>query len=99
MDITCTLATDDLADQRARWLRLITASAVARDETPTGLRLRFRAGAGVARELEQLVAVERRCCAWATWDLEPGRGEVALAIGSTGDGVAALHSMFAEAAL
>jgi hypothetical protein len=98
MDIACTLTTSDLAAQRERWLRLIRASGSGSAHTPKGLRLGFRADAGVAEELEQLVAVERECCAWASWSVVVAGDRVELGITSTGDGVAALHSMFAEVA-
>ena len=99
MDIACTLTTRDLAVQRERWLRLIRASGTSRAQTPNGLRLGFRADPGVAEELERLAAVERECCAWASWSVVVAGDRVELDVTSTGDGVAALHSMFAEATL
>ena len=96
MEIACTLEPHDLAAQRERWLRLIAASAVAR-RTPEGLRIRFRADAGVAEELAELLATERECCAWASWTVVAPPTAVVLDVPSHGDGVAALHSMFTEA--
>lgn len=96
MDIACSLSPTALRSRRERWLRLITASGLTRHEIADGLRLRFRADSGVAAELHELVAAERECCAWADWSIDPGAGEVALVIRSTGAGVAALHAMFAE---
>jgi hypothetical protein len=93
MEIACTLSSKDMAAQRARWQRLMAASAVARDETPDGLRIRFRADAGVAAELAELVATERECCAWASWTVTARADAVVLEIRSRGDGVAALRSM------
>jgi hypothetical protein len=95
MDISCTLTTDDLAAQRERWLRLLATAGTGRDETPSGILLHFRPDAGVVRELEGLAAVERRCCAWASWTVTTGDGELTLEAASTGAGVAALHGMFA----
>jgi hypothetical protein len=97
MDISCTLTSADLAAQRERWLRLIAAAGAGREETPAGLRLRFRPDAGVARELERLAAVERECCAWATWTVSASADAVILAVASSGAGVAALHGMFTRA--
>ncbi len=97
MDIVCTLGTTDLAAQAGRWQRLIAAAAVAREETPAGVRLRFRADAGVAEELEALAATERGCCAWATWTVTTDRDGVVLDVRSSGEGVAVLRSMFTSA--
>lgn len=73
------------------------STAPGRTEAPDGLRLAFRDAAGVEAELEALVAVENHCCAWASWDVVREDGEVVMRARSTGDGVAALHGMFAAA--
>jgi hypothetical protein len=98
MDISCTLTTTDLAAQREHWLRLIAAAGAGREKTASGLRLRFRADSGTAAELDRLAAVERDCCAWATWTVSASPGKVILDVTSSGDGIAALHGMFTEAA-
>src|SRR5690349_318221 len=97
MDIACTLSPTALASRRERWRRLVAASALAREETPDGLRLRFRADPGAAAELAALAAAERACCAWAEWSVEPGDGEIALVVRSSGHGVTALHAGFGRA--
>jgi hypothetical protein len=91
--VSCKLGTEDHAAQRERWLALIDRAGAGREETDDGLRLRFRADPGVEDELRAIAAVERECCAWATWSVER---EVVLDATARGDGVAALHLMFAE---
>ena len=93
MDIACSLSPTALSSRRERWRRLIARSGLGRDETPEGLRLRFRADPGAAAELRALAAAERECCAWAEWSVEPGDGEIVLVARSNGAGVAALHAM------
>ena len=68
---------------------------IERTETSTGLRISFRPGAGVADELRELVAVENGCCAWADWRVEATSEAVVMNARSTGEGIAALHGMFA----
>jgi hypothetical protein len=97
MEIVCTLGATDLAAQADRWGRLIARAGTGRDETPAGVRLRFRPDAGVAEELEALAATERRCCAWAVWTVTTGRDGVVLDVASSGEGIAALRSMFTSA--
>lgn len=94
MDIACTLSATALASRRERWERVIARAGLARETTPEGVRLRFRADPGTLAELRVLAAAERRCCAWAGWSVVAGEGEVTLVVRSTGDGVAALHAMF-----
>ena len=96
MDIACTLSPTDLASRRTRWDSLIAGAGLARELTPDGIRLRFRADARVGAELRELAPAEHGCCAWADWSVEPGDGDVSLVVRSTGDGVAALQAMFAE---
>jgi hypothetical protein len=86
--IACTLTAAGHRERRARWHALAARSLDGIDETPTGLRLRFRDGAG---ELEELAALERRCCAFATWTLE---GTTLSVDGSSAEAVAAIHGMF-----
>ena len=93
MDIACTLSSTALASRRARWRGLIARSGLGREETPDGLRLRFRADPGAGSELAALAAAEGECCAWAGWSVEPGDGEIALVVRSAGTGVTALHAM------
>jgi hypothetical protein len=93
-DIACTLSSTGLASRRDRWSRLIARSGLARETTADGVRLRFRADPAAAAELSALASAERDCCAWAEWSIERG-DELALHVRSAGDGVAALHAMFA----
>ena len=96
MDIACTLSPTALASRRERWRRLIAASGLARDESPDGLHLRFRADPGAAAELAALAAAERECCAWAEWSVERGDAEIALVVRSAGTVVTALHAMLED---
>jgi hypothetical protein len=96
MDIACTLSATAMSSRRERWERLIARAGLARETTPEGVRLRFRADPGTLSELRLLAAAERRCCAWAAWSVVAGEGEggVTLVVRSAGDAVAALHAMF-----
>jgi hypothetical protein len=90
--IACTLGATGLAAQRRRWEQLMAQALTGRDETPDGLRLSFRPEA--EDELRALVAVETKCCAWATWTVEPAGGTVVLDVRSADEGIATLRGMF-----
>jgi hypothetical protein len=92
--IACTLDEAGFATQAERWTALLADHGTGRTEAEEGLRLAFRDEPRVAAELEALVAVENRCCAWASWDVAHEGGEVVMWARSTGDGVATLHGMF-----
>jgi hypothetical protein len=95
--VACTLGAADLWTQAERWRRLMAGAAVAHHETPTGVRIEFRADAGVSEQLGQLVATESECCSWAKWAVDVAADAVVLDVTSTGAGIAALHNMLTEA--
>jgi hypothetical protein len=94
--VACSLGQADLAGRADRW-RALAARALSRESpTPRGLRLVFDAVPGVAAELEELAALERECCAFATWSTRAEDGELTLEIsGDSEEAVAAVQSMFA----
>jgi hypothetical protein len=94
MDIACTLTAANLKTQRERWVALRGSFGLARREAPDGLRLAFEDRPEVEAELQELIAVENDCCAWASWTIERTDGELVMAARSTGDGVTTLHTMF-----
>ena len=93
--VACTLTAAGLAAQRGRWERLIGRAMSERAETADGLRISFRPEPGAEAELRALAAVESECCAWASWAVEAGEGRLVLAVRADGEGIAALHGMFA----
>jgi hypothetical protein len=94
--VACTLTSADLAAQRARWERLAARALTERAKNVHGLRLSFGPAHGAEEELRRLVAVEKQCCRWAMWTVETRAGHVVLDIRATGDGIAAVHSMFSS---
>ena len=97
-EVACTLTSADLAAQGEGWARLAARAMSGRALTDDGLRVSFRAEAGVEDELRRLVAVEKECCAWADWAVRAGGGEVVLEVRSAAaEGVAVLHGMFSVA--
>jgi hypothetical protein len=94
--IACTLGVSDLSEQRSRWFELAGRTRVERSELPTGLRLVFGEAPGVGEALEQLVDVERECCAFADWELNRGEGESTLDITAQGDAIDVVQGMFSQ---
>jgi hypothetical protein len=93
--IACTLGANDLAALAQRWRTIRREAGLGRQTTREGLRLEFRAAAGVEDELRALVAVESECCAWATWNVERQAERLSVVVASSGEGVVVLHGMFA----
>jgi hypothetical protein len=96
--VACTLTSAELAAQGEGWARLAARAMTGRALTADGLRVSFRAEAGVEDELRRLVAVEKECCAWAAWTVRADGAEVVLEVSSAAaEGVAVLHGMFSAA--
>ena len=93
--VACTLTSADLAAQSQRWERLAARALTKRTETADGLRMFFRPEPGAEEELRALVAVENECCRWADWRVEADDRRIVLAVVADGDGITALHAMFA----
>lgn len=74
--IACELEGDALRARWERWRALVARAGAGAADVPGGLQLRFRPEA--AAELDELVAAERGCCAWAEWSIEGGGDELVL---------------------
>ena len=90
LPIACTLGPGDLRERVEQWNVLIAAHGQGRTSHEREIVLRFDHAA--ADELETLVAAERECCAFLTWQVERGPEAVVLRI--TGE-VGALPSALA----
>jgi hypothetical protein len=93
--VACSLGQADLAQRADRWQALSSCALSKASRTERGVRLVFGAGPGVADELEALAALERECCAFATWSVRAEGGELALEVSGDGEeAVTAVQSMF-----
>lgn len=95
--VACTLGTGDLAGRVARWHAVAARAAGQRSATEHGVRLSFTTGPGVAAELRELAALERDCCAFATWSVREDGGRVLVEVGGdTREAATAVQEMFRE---
>ena len=92
--IACSLGQEELAERRARWHALADEGLIERVETATGVRLAFRSGSAAERELRELAALERQCCAFARFDVSVSGEELLLDVSAPPEGVPAVQAMF-----
>lgn len=93
--IACSLESGAAAQRHARWQALREHALVDAEHIDGGLRLVFRADPGVATELQELVELERKCCAFADWSVQADSKRVALEVsGDSDEAIAAVHGMF-----
>jgi hypothetical protein len=94
--VACSLGQADLAQRGERWKALAAAALGDVSRTQSGVRLAFGDDPGVAGELRELAALERDCCAFATWSVRQAGGQVVLEVsGDSDEAAAAVRSMFA----
>ncbi|HWD52816.1 MAG TPA: hypothetical protein VG412_10465 [Acidimicrobiales bacterium] len=65
----CALGPDDGRDRMERWRRLTEGARPVARRMGAVLEVTYPPGAGVAEELESLVAAERQCCGFVGWDV------------------------------
>ncbi len=95
--VACSLSQGDLARRADRWRVLAEGALEQVSRTERGQRLTFRADPGVAAELEELSALERDCCSFATWSVDQVGGQFVLDISAAGDaGVQAVQALFGD---
>ena len=92
--VACSLTMAGLAEQAGHWARLAARAMTGHTMTPDGFRLGFRPEPGIEEELRALVAVETRCCPWATWTVQVSATQLVLEVRAAGDGITVLHGMF-----
>ena len=93
--LACTLTASGMSERRRRWHELAGRAFVGRTAIDHGLRLEFRAEAGVEDELRELAVLERECCAFARWNVTTTGSNAVLDVTADGDdAVAAVQQMF-----
>ena len=80
----CTLGATEGMTRRRRWLDLGAVALTGKVATPTGVRLRYRAGPEVERVIRELARLEAECCAFATWSVSIEESGVVLDVRADG---------------
>jgi hypothetical protein len=86
--IACSLSSQGLAERAQAWRALLRTSLRSREEIAGGLRLGVEPGATAT--LEQLVELERDCCAWISFELDAA----SVTMTAKGEGEQVLRRMF-----
>ena len=93
--VACSLNAGDLTDRMNRWNALTDQAKPVVTRTDTGLRVAFSQKPGITDELTELTALERDCCAFASWTVRQDLDTVVLDISaSSEEGISAVHDMF-----
>jgi hypothetical protein len=95
--VACSLGQSELAQRAQRWRALNLSTRPTVTQTDYGQRLSYPAGPDVTAELTALAALERACCAFATWSISQHAGRVNLDIEADGEeAIGAVRRLFAD---
>ena len=87
--VACDLSSLDAAkrQRRAELEGIVRANATRIEETATGYRLHFRRSDEMARQVEELIGLERTCCPFLTMQLGDGdlAGDMVFEVGGSVD--------------
>jgi hypothetical protein len=80
LPIMCTLTPDALRTRREGLLADLLRHAIAREELPDGLRLRFAASGETLATIARAVDAERQCCRFLRFaiTIEPDGGPISV---------------------
>jgi len=92
--VACSLQITEMPQRVKDW-RSVTAEALAREATATGVRLVFARGVDVGR-LATLAAAEQGCCAFLRFDLTLGLDDVTLEITGADDARVVIDALAAR---
>jgi hypothetical protein len=93
LPIACTLDSNDGRQRIERWRSLWARGRPTVRHEDEQLVAMFAPGPGVRVELETLASAERRCCAFARWEVAQDPDHAVLRITSTAEGLAAIATM------
>jgi CelD/BcsL family acetyltransferase involved in cellulose biosynthesis len=84
LPVACALGPSDRVERVAAWRALCDDALAATTACPDSFEARFRDSDGNRARVEQLVALERQCCAFLCFELERADGFTILRIKGTG---------------
>lgn len=94
LPIACSLDAQNAQQRRHEWQLLIDEALRDQVLTPTGVLLVFAGTSAVGRRLEELVDLERQCCAFAKWTITPEGNELVLRVDGEGESASAIRELF-----
>lgn len=89
--VACTLDGGAAKERVGRWRAILDSHGSDKQLVDDTLTLRFRRDGDAERELADLVAAERECCAFVGWQLDVDRDDLVLLITGAPDDLAALN--------
>jgi MerR family copper efflux transcriptional regulator len=94
--LACSLTAGDQADRRLEFGAILRRGLLAREDTPRGIRLRFRTSPGLQQDLVDLTNREKECCSFFDFRIESFQGEIVLEVGAPPEARPIVEELFAS---
>jgi hypothetical protein len=78
--LACSLTAGDQADRRLEFGSILGRGLLSREDTPRGIRLRFRMSPGLRQDLDDLTRREKECCPFFDFRIEANKDELELEV-------------------
>jgi hypothetical protein len=93
--IACSLSAEDRAGRNGEFAAILGRGLLAREDTPIGIRLRFRRSPGLEQDLTDLTRREKECCPFFDFRIETSGDQVLLEVGAPPDARPIVDQLFA----
>jgi hypothetical protein len=92
--IACSLSPADQATRGREFSALLDRGLLSREDTPRGIRLRFRRTPGLEQDVADLTRREKACCPFYDFHIEATSDQVILEVGAPDDARPVLDRLF-----
>ena len=93
--LACSLTAADQANRRLEFDAILERGLLAREWTPSGIRLRFTPSPGLEEDLADLTRREKQCCPFFEFRIDSLEGEIVLDVGAPVEGRPIVERLFA----
>ena len=95
--IACTLTGPELAERRNTILNTLGKATVRTHRLPNGYAYDFHINPEMAAQLERLIALERQCCKFLTFNIVETPNAIRLEVTGSPEAVAVIEEFFGSA--
>jgi hypothetical protein len=95
--IACTLTGPELAERRTTILNALRAATLRTHRLPNGYTYDFHINTEMSAQLERLIALERQCCQFLTFNIVETPSTIRLEVTGSPEAVAVIEEFFGSA--
>ena len=94
ISIACTLTGPELAERRRTILDLVRKASIRTRRLPDGYSYEFQTNADTSEQLKRLVALDRQCCPFLSFDLTEAANRIRLDVTGSPEAIREIKDFF-----